>query len=394
MKIARPTKSSPKQTKELDDIRRATSHLLKDLDEERAALAIIKAKEEALLESIGDGVVATDQNGVTIVLNKSATAMLGWRDEDVIGKKWQDMVRIEDEAGVTTPITKLPLLTALKTGTTTTGNINYFIRKNGTRFPVAFKVTPIKLDNKIIGAVGVFRDITKEKELDKAKDEFISLASHQLNSPITATIWGLDVLLGEDAGALNKEQKEMLEKILERSKNMAELVSGFLAATKMESSGFSIEKEKVDLLSICDSVLEELAKPISDKKITLIKKYGKNVPPLDIGTKTARIILQNLLTNAIKYTPQKGAVEVKIEKIAEEISIIVKDNGYGIPEEAKSRIFTKLFRADNVKEKEPLGTGLGLYLLKSLIDKLGGKVWFKSKEGVGTTFYVNLKSTK
>lgn len=233
--------------------------------------------------------------------------------------------------------------------------------------------------------------VIKEEELDKSKDEFISLASHQLASPITATLWGLRPIINEKNGTLNKEQKEVLEEIYKRNENMMDLVGGFLDLTKIESSGFEIEKGDVDLVEISNSVLGDLVKQILDKKINIIKKYGDKLPHLNIGAKTARIIFQNLLTNAVKYTPENGTVEIKIEKNVEGISISVKDNGYGIPEESKSHIFSKLFRADNVKEKEPLGTGLGLYLLKSIVDKLEGKVSFESKEGQGTTFFVDLK---
>ncbi|MFA6526348.1 MAG: HAMP domain-containing sensor histidine kinase [Candidatus Buchananbacteria bacterium] len=227
--------------------------------------------------------------------------------------------------------------------------------------------------------------------LDKAKDEFIFLASHQLSSPITAILWGMQTLMGESIGKLNPEQKDMMATIIERSKNMSDLIEGFLDATRIESSGFDLDKGEADLLKICDSIIDEQAKQIADKKIVVKKKYGQDIPHLMIGEKTVRIILQNLLTNAIKYSKPKGTVEIKLEKTAQTVSIIVKDNGYGIPEESKSRIFTKLFRADNVKEKVPLGTGLGLYLSKSLVDKLGGKAWFESKEGKGSTFFVDLK---
>jgi signal transduction histidine kinase len=159
----------------------------------------------------------------------------------------------------------------------------------------------------------------------------------------------------------------------------------------MESTGFAIKKEEVDLVEICDSILTELAGRILEKKTIIIKHYGIAIPHLNIGKKAATIIFQNLLTNAIKYTPEGGTVEIKIDTIVKGVLISVKDNGYGIPEAAKSRIFSKLFRADNVREKEPTGTGLGLYLLKSLVDKIGGKVWFESKEGEGSTFYVELK---
>jgi len=358
-----------------------------------------EAKEKALLASIGDGVIATDNAGIGIVVNHAAELLLGGATEDFLGKKLHDVVNIYDDKGIPVPFEKRPIQIALTTGRTTStadidanGNTTYFYeRKDGTRFPAAITVTPVLLDNKIIGAINIFRDVTREKELEKGKDELISLASHQLRNPITAISWSMEALLDGSKGPLSDEQKEMVGEAHRASKNMEELVGGFLDIAKMESVGFALGKGDVDLPQISDSVLEELSKQISDKKLTITKQYGTDVTHLDIGTKTARIILQNLLTNAVKYTPDNGAVEVKIEKAAEGISISVKDNGYGIPEEAKKKIFTKLFRANNVMEKEPSGTGLGLYLLKSLVDKLGGKVWFESTEGAGTTFHVNLK---
>jgi signal transduction histidine kinase len=204
-------------------------------------------------------------------------------------------------------------------------------------------------------------------------------------------LWGAERLLGEHMGPLNKEQRESIGEICKSGKNMSELVNGFMEVTKMESTGFAIKREEVDLPEICDASLKELECQILEKKTVIIKHYGVDIPHLNIGKKAATIIFQNLLTNAIKYTPEGGTVEIKIDKIPTGVSISVKDNGYGIPEAAKSRIFSKLFRADNVREKEPTGTGLGLYLLKSLVDKIGGKVWFESKEGEGSTFSVELK---
>lgn len=230
---------------------------------------------------------------------------------------------------------------------------------------------------------------TAEERLIRNKDEFISLASHQLRTPITALSWNLESLLGGDKGEFNPKQKKVLEEIYESSKNMSDLVVGFLDITKIESGGFAVEKGDVSMTQISDSVLSEISNQISDKDLNIVRKYEGDIRA-DIGDKTARIILQNLITNAVKYTPKKGTVEIKIEKADGSAFISVKDSGYGIPENAKSRIFTKLFRAENIRDKEPSGTGLGLYLVKSLVNKLNGKVWFESEEGVGTTFYVKL----
>lgn len=390
MKIDRQKKSLHQEQK-MVDVRRATSNLLKDIEEERTALVIAKKEKDALLASIGDGIIGTDKRGNIVEMNAAAEKIIGWTSGEVMGKNLFEIVVVEDEHEKTILKNQQAVSTVFKTGKAVVIDSTCFINKNGERVPVAINVTPIILSGKIIGTVNAFRDITEEKKLERAKNEFISLASHQLRTPITSMSWNLEILLSGDKGPLNKEQKGLMEAVYKSSKNMAELVGGFLDITKIESGGFVSEKGDVDLAQISDSVLAEIANQISSKKINITKKYGNNILHLDIGTKTAKIILQNLLTNAVKYTPENGSVEVKIEKTSQGTIISVKDNGYGIPEEAKSQIFSKLFRAENIREKEPSGTGLGLYLLKSLVDKLGGKVWFKSKEGVGTTFYVNLK---
>ena len=228
-----------------------------------------------------------------------------------------------------------------------------------------------------------------EEASNRERDELISLASHQLKSPITAISWYTELLLGQDKKSLNKKSIDILKEIRNINKNMLELIEGFLDLTKFKSVNFVLEKGVIDLRKVSDSVLEVLAGQIAAKKIKLIKRY-ENIPLINIGDRTARIILQNLLTNAVKYTPEGGMVEVDLKKSQEGISVIVKDNGFGIPESAKSRIFSKLFRANNIIKKVPSGTGLGLYLLKKLVDKVGGKIWFESKEGVGSTFYVLL----
>ena len=376
-------------TNEVEDIRRATLNLLADLEEERTALALSMAKNEALLESLGDGILATDKNGVIISVNQAAEKLLNGSQKDFLGKKLSDVLHIYDDKGVLIPQEKHPFQKAFVSGKKVVETFIYE-RKDGTKFPAAITMTPVIFNGKTVGVIEVFRDVTKELELDKAKDEFISLASHQLKSPITGILWNLELLLEKKSG-LKNDQVGVLELIQNSVKGMLNLVAGFLDATKIEAAGFVVERGKVDLAQICDSVIGELAGQISDKKIDIIKDYGKDFPLLDIGIKTGRVIFQNLISNAVKYTQEKGTVEVKIEKSKEGAKISVKDNGYGIPESAKKQIFTKLYRADNVRVKEPLGTGLGLYLVKKLVDNLGGKVWFESKLGVGSTFYVSLK---
>lgn len=377
--------------KEVENTRRATLNLLEDLEKERRALDISNAKQAALLESIGVGVLAVDKNGNVITINDAAVKILKGKAEDFLGNKIDQMTRLFDKDDRVLSAEQGPLQKAISSGKKTVATYFYEGFDNK-KIPVSITVTPVILGKSVVGAIEIFRDITKELELSKAKDEFISLASHQLKGPITAISWGLEGFLLKYKKDLNKEQKETLDKIFEINKGMLELVGGFLDVTRMATSGFAIEKGKVNLVESCNLVIDELVGQISEKKIKIIKRFDKKLPSLDIGEKTARIIFQNLLANAIKYSPENAKVEISIINVPKGIQISIRDYGFGIPDKAKDFIFTKLFRADNAKEKEPSGTGLGLYLVKSMLDKVGGKIKFESKEGVGTTFYVNFKT--
>ncbi len=383
-------KASSDSIQEIEDTRRATLNMLSDLEEERRALAIVVAKNEALLESLGDGILAADKDGVITNINQAAEKLLRGSQDDFLGKKLNEVLHIWDDKGERISNENRPFQKAFVTGKKVVETFIYE-RRDRTKFPAAVTMTPVIYDSKIVGAIEVFRDVTKELELDRAKDEFISLASHQLKGPITAISWSLGEFLIQNKSKLSKEQKDLLEKVFEINKGMSELVGGFLDVTRMETSGFAVETGEVDLKETCDLVIEELKGQIEERKIEIIKKYDKEDLISNIGLKAARILFQNLLTNAIKYSSEKRRVEISIEKHDKGILVSIKDSGVGIPEKSKGFIFTKLFRADNAKTQEPNGTGLGLYLVKSLLDKSGGKIWFESTEGKGTTFFVELK---
>ena len=173
---------------------------------------------------------------------------------------------------------------------------------------------------------------------------------------------------------------------------MIDLVNALLNVSRIDMGNFAIDPKPTDFVEISESVIGELAMQIKEKDIKFTTKYG-NIPQIQADPKLARIIIQNLLSNAVKYTPTGGKVSIAISKEKENILIKISDTGYGIPVEAQSRIFTKLFRADNVRAKEVDGTGLGLYVVKSIVDQSGGKVWFESAENKGTVFYVTIPIT-
>jgi two-component system sensor histidine kinase VicK len=153
---------------------------------------------------------------------------------------------------------------------------------------------------------------------------------------------------------------------------------------------FIVEPEQVNFENVAESVLNELDVVIKKKELQLSKNFEKDLPLVAVDLNIIRMVFQNLLTNAVKYTPSGGDMTLNIKKDKNNIIISVTDTGIGIPKNAQSKIFTKMFRADNARVKDPEGTGLGLYIIKSTIEKTGGKLWFESEENKGSTFYVSI----
>lgn len=248
-------------------------------------------------------------------------------------------------------------------------------------------------NRKPLKMIGVNYDVTHEREVDLEKTEFVSLASHQLKTPIGSISWNLEMLENGDYGELTDSQKEIVSGMYLMSKRMNELVNSLLNVSRIELGVFIIEPEPVDFGKICNEVLLELKPRIDAKKHEIIKSYLGNIQNIPADPKLLRIVFQNYLSNAVKYTQDFGKIEVRI--VADDARIIVSvwNNGEPIPEKDKERIFGKLFRASNAQQQDPDGNGLGLYLVKKIMENGGGRAWFESTKENGTTFYISLPRT-
>jgi PAS domain S-box-containing protein len=349
-----------------------------------------KVKYEALLTSIGDGMIATNQDGEILVMNPQAGKMLGRDISHSIGKFFTEVIPLEqNEKEVMIPVDERPVLKTLLSGARIT-NVSYYFREDGVKFPVSVTSAPIMLEGRVIGAVVVFRDITKEKEIDKSKTEFVSLASHQLRTPLSAIRWYSEMLDSEKLGPLNASQKDYLSEIYTSNRRMIDLVNALLNVSRIDMGTFAIEPEPTDIQAIAESVLKELFVKIQESNLTVTHFYEEDLPKVTVDPKLMRIIIQNLLSNAMKYTPKGGSVALSLTKDTESMLIKVSDSGVGIPANVQDKIFTKLFRADNARVVESEGTGLGLYIIKSIIERGGGRTWFVSEENKGTTFFVEI----
>ena len=400
--VQRSSVSLQEKVKEEETSRLAVTNILGDLEIAKNQLEAEKAKDEAILASIGDAVMACDKDGRVTLFNGVAEALTGFSTKEVIGRHYSQLLHFIKESD------EKPgndfIAEAIKTGRQTKmANHTLLITKDGQKIPVADSAAPVKdAHGEIMGCVVVFRDVTHERDVDKAKTEFVSLASHQLRTPLTSIGWYVEMLQSGDAGILNNKQKEFLSEVYTGNKRMVELVNALLNVSRMELGTFIVEPEPTDVVKLAQSVADEQKPQIEAKKLKLSEKYSKDLPLFNADPKLLRMVAQNLLSNAVKYTPDKGKVgfdiwlakkgdEVGWKKVKEEsVAITVSDTGYGIPAAQQEKIFTKLFRADNVREKDTDGTGLGLYIVKAIVDHSGGAVWFESVENKGTTFYVTL----
>lgn len=228
------------------------------------------------------------------------------------------------------------------------------------------------------------------RTLDTAKDEFVSIASHQLRTPLTALKGYVGMLLDGDAGPINDKQHEYLSEIKNANDRMIGLITALLNVSRVDLGVFIVEPEQLNLKNVAEGALNDLKMKIEEKKLLVETNFEKDIPLISADLNIVRMIFQNLFTNAVKYIPPEGKINIAIKKDKQNILISVSDTGYGIPKDVQSKIFTKMFRADNARVKDPDGTGLGLYIIKSTLEKTGGKIWFESVENKGSTFYATI----
>ncbi len=355
-------------------------------------LRVAKAKDDAIFASISDGLAVADKSGKVVFFNKNASDILGTEDVNgLIGVDQEGCCIFNPVTLKSLSIDKQPLILAVEGQVM--NNVQLFIKNvnmpNG-KF-ISVTATPIFLNDESIGGVVVFRDMTKENEVDRAKTEFISLASHQLRTPLSSINWYTEMLLDGDAGNLTPEQNKYLEEVYNGSQRMVVLVNSLLNVSRLDLGTIIIDIEPVDVIKLVKDVINEQKPQINEKKIQLDQLFSDDIPIIKADSKLLRIVLQNLLLNAIRYTDDGGKIELSISLDSKKYLLIkVSDTGYGIPEDQQEKIFTKFFRADNARKKYTEGTGLGLYIVKSIIWHFGGKVWFESEEDNGSTFFVSI----
>lgn len=392
-KVKKQTEEIEKRSLEIKDQQKAVLNILEDVDEEKHNVEKEKDKLNKILYSIGDGVFVVNKHLKITMYNQAAAKISGYDINEAIGKDYREVLNfIHEKSG---KISARFIKDALRTGKIQEmSKDTVLVNRKGDNVAVADSAAPLTgRDGKVTGCVVVFRDVTKEREVDRAKTEFVSLASHQLRTPLSAINWYAEMLIAGDAGKVNPEQKEYLDEIYKGNQRMVDLVNSLLDVSRIELGTFAVEPVEVNLRELLDININELKNKVESKKMKLISKVDPKLKKYLGDPKLLNIIFQNLISNAVKYTPEKGEVKVEIKKSVDNIIFTVTDSGIGIPVAQQEKIFTKLFRADNVRETDTEGTGLGLYIVKSIIKQSGGSISFVSKQDKGTTFTVLLPVT-
>ena len=354
-------------------------------------IALEKQRDEILLESMGEGMIALDEKGAIVLVNSNALDMLNLQGQTIIGQPVHKAFSLYSDTGKLLPAQSRPEIMALHHKAPQSKVVSFhYANEEEKPLMLHANANPVIIGEHIAGAIVILRDVTREREIDRMKTEFISLASHQLRTPLSAIKWFTEMLLAGDAGKLKGEQKEFAQNIYDSSERMIQLVSSLLNISRIESGRIIIEPRPTDLGELIRGIVTDLRAKTEEKQQTLIISVHKELPKINLDPRLIGQVFLNLLTNAIKYTPKGGEITVFVSRKDGQIVSQVTDNGYGIPKAEQGKVFQKFFRAENAVKVETDGTGLGLYLIKAVIESSGGKIWFESAEGKGTTFWFSL----
>lgn len=374
-----------KLTRDFDSMRSSLKIALENLKEERDL-------SQAIISSMGEGLFVVDKDNKIILLNLAAEKMLGVPFKKAEGRNIMDIFEIFKGDKNLLPEEK-PLTKTIKTGQSIAADLNdnyYFQTASGKKISVALATAPL-IGNGITGAVVVFKDITEEKKLGETKDSFISIASHQLRTPLTAIRWFSEMLISGDAGELTKDQKDFVDQIYRGVLRLTDLIGTLLSLARIEGGRVKVEPILINLVSFSKGIISEVNPFLKEKKLTAeLIESNKIIPEIFLDPSLLRQVILNLVSNSIRYTNEKGKIEINIEPKENHVIYSVKDNGIGVPDSQKDKIFEKFFRAENALAKVPEGTGLGLNFIKSIIEMWQGKIWFETEEGKGSVFYFSI----
>ena len=242
----------------------------------------------------------------------------------------------------------------------------------------------------LVTGSSVVRGVEKIAEANIMKTEFISIISHQLRTPLASIKWNLEIIKDSATGDLSVKQKTFLRNVEKANEEMLKLVSSLVEVVRIDQGKAVFRKENVKPSLLIEEVISDLQTLALSRKIKIVTKISKKLPLIYVDPKRMKVVVHNLISNAIKYSYEGGKIEVHLGRGGSGVLFKVRDWGVGIPEHQQNRVFEKFFRSENNLKYRTDGIGLGLYLAKAILRSFGGKVWFESEVNKGSTFYFSL----
>lgn len=377
--ISEIKKFQEKLEKKVKERTKALELRTKELKQSKEEVEEEKNKTLAIITNFTDGLLFFNEEKKLSLINPRAKIFFNVREKDIVGKSISALD--------VSPALRL-LKNLMEEGTEEVSRKELQLREN-----LILEVSTVSVvrEKEKLGNLVILHDVTREKMVERMKNEFVSLSAHQLRTPLSAIKWTLKMLLSGDLGQITEEQEEFLKKTYSSNERMINLINDLLNVTRIEEGRYLFKPVLGNIEPIIKSVINSYKEEIKKRKLKFkLKKTGKGLPKTMIDVEKIRLVIQNLLDNAIRYTKAGGQVIVSINCNKNEIEFSVKDTGVGITKNQQERLFTKFFRAANAIKMEAEGSGLGLFISKNIIEAHGGKIWFESKEKKGSTFYFTL----
>lgn len=363
--------------------------------EQTADLRRLARQTEVLVSSVGDGIYGVDLSGRITFVNPSGAAALGWSPEELLGRNAHTDFHGPGADGTPYPIEQCYITDAILSGRVSSAEQDEYRRANGELFPVEITASPLVDGDdheRIRGAVVVFRDMTQRREVDRMKNEFVSVVSHELRTPLTSIRGALGLLATGSLGELTPRAQSMTSIALESSERLARLINDILDLERIESGSRQLD--------LATRTAEELLTASADEMAALARDHGMR---LEVGTAEGVVVadrdrivqtLTNLIGNAVKFSEEGDVVVLEAHPEGDDVVFSVRDQGRGIPPEKLTTVFERFQQVDSSDARQKGGTGLGLTISRGIVERHGGRIWAESEVGAGTTVRFTLPTPR
>jgi PAS domain S-box-containing protein len=366
--------------------------LEKRVEEQTADLRRLARQNEVLITSVGDGVYGVDHDGKVTFVNPSGAAALGYSTAELEGRRAHDTFHAPREDGSPFPWTGCYVHEAITHGVLTHAEEDEYIRADGSTFPVEITASPLLDESEVRGAVVVFRDVTQRREVDRMKNEFLSVVSHELRTPLTSIRGSLGLLAGGRLGELPERAASLVAVAVQNSERLTRLINDLLDIERMDAGVSPMEVSALDVHELLEAAAHQIEGMATSLglRVEITAAWGRVLADEDRIIQT----LMNLLGNALKFSEPGSSVQLDARPEGAEVHFRVSDHGRGIPEDKLESIFERFEQVDSSDTRQKGGTGLGLTISRGIVERLGGRIWVESELGAGTVVHFTLPAAR